>query len=93
MNDSIELAKQLKSEIEKEPLIIEYRRVKALMESNDEISALKRDIALAKAHHNDELHKRLLNKYNSHPLVNNYEVLKEEVNDYLNQISKIINKK
>lgn len=93
MNDAIELAKELKEEILKEPLIVEYFRIKRLVESNEEINALKRDIALAKAHHEDELHKELLAKYNSHPLVVNYNTLKEEVNEYLSEISKIVNKK
>lgn len=93
MNDAIELAKELKEEILKEPLIVEYFRIKRLVESNEEINALKRDIALAKAHHEDEFHKELLVKYNSHPLVVNYNTLKEEVNEYLSEISKIVNKK
>ena len=93
MNDAIELAKELKEEILKEPLIVEYFRIKRLVESNEEINTLKRDIALAKTHHEDELHKELLAKYNSHPLVVNYNTLKEEVNEYLSEISKIVNKK
>jgi len=93
MNDAIELAKELKEEILKDPLIVEYFRIKRLVESNEEINALKRDIALAKAHHEDEFHKELLAKYNSHPLVVNYNTLKEEVNEYLSEISKIVNKK
>lgn len=93
MNNSIGLAKELKAEIEKEPLIVEYRRVKAIVESNEEINQLKKDIALAKLHKDDVLHKSLLEKYNSHPLVMNYKVLIEEVNDYLLEISKIVNKK
>ena len=93
MSDPIEIAKELKEEILKDPLIVEYLRIKRLYESDEEISSLKQDIALAKAHHNDELHKELLAKYNSHPLVVNYNVLKDEVNDYLLEISKIVNKK
>ena len=93
MNETLELAKELKEEIHKDPLIVEYLRVKKLYESNNEINKLKKDIALAKAHHKDELHKDLLAKYNSHPLVVNYNYLKEEVSNYLSEISKIVNKK
>ena len=93
MNDSIELAKELKEEILNDPLIKEYLRIKKLYESDDEINSLKREIALAKTQHKDVLHKELLAKYNSHPLVVNYNVLKEEVNNYLLEISKIVNKK
>lgn len=93
MNDPIELAKELKEEILKEPLIIEYLRVKQIVESDIEINSLKKEIALAKIHNDDKTHKELLNKYNSHPLIANYNVLKEEVNNYLSEISKIVNKK
>ena len=93
MNDSIELANKLKEEIEKEPLIIEYRRIKNLLENDNELNSLKKEIALAKANKDNKLHKTLLEKYKSHPLVVNYETLKEEVGNYLEEISKIINKK
>lgn len=93
MSNSIELAKELKIEIEKEPLIIEYRRVKNLIDTDDELNRLKKDIALAKAHKAKKLHLDLLDKYNSHPLIVNLETLKEEVNDYLLEISNIVNKK
>ena len=93
MNESIKLAKELKEEILKEPLIVEYLRVKELVEKDDEINSLKKQIALAKAHKDNDLHKSLLDRYNNHPLVVNYNVLKEEVNEYLLEISKIVNKK
>ena len=93
MSNSIEIAKELKGELEKEPLIIEYRRIKSLVDSNDELSNLKREIALAKAHHDDSLHKKLLDQYNNHPLIVNYNVLNQEVSDYLASISQIVNKK
>ena len=93
MNESIKLAKELKEEILKEPLIVEYLRVKELVESNEEINSLKKQIALAKAHNDNDLHKSLLDRYNNHPLVVNYNVLKEEVSEYLLEISKIVNKK
>ena len=93
MIDSLIIAKELKQEIEKDPLVIEYRRVKALVDNNEEIATLKKEIALAKAHHEDSLHKELLNRYHNHPLINNLEVLQEELNAYLSEISKIVNKK
>ena len=93
MSDSLKRAQELKLEIEKEPLINEYRRIKSLVDNDEEISRLKKEIALAKVNKDDELHKELLNKYHSHPLVNNLEILKEEVNGYLLEISKIVNKK
>ena len=93
MSDSLKLAQDLKVEIEKEPLIIEYRRIKSLVDNDEDISRLKKEIALAKVNKEDALHKELLAKYHNHPLVSNLEVLKEEVNEYLLEISKIVNKK
>lgn len=93
MSDSIKLAKELKGEILKEPLIEEYFRVKNLLDSDVEINLLKKEIALAKIHNYNKLHQDLLSRYNNHPLVVNYNVLKEEVNEFLLEISKIVNKK
>lgn len=92
MNKSIELAVELKKEIENDPLIKEYRRIKDLVDSDQDIAKLKKEIALAKTSNNNSLHKELLKKYHEHPLISNLEVLKEEVNDYLSEISKIVNK-
>ena len=36
---------------------------------------------------------KLLERYNSHPLIVNLNALEDEVAEYLNQISKIVNKK
>lgn len=93
MDKSIELAYELKQELDNLPLFIEYKRIKNLVENSTELEELKKNIALAKVHHNDEEHKRLLSEYNNHPLIVNYEALKSEVYDYLKQISEIVNKK
>lgn len=93
MNESIEIAKELKCELEKLPLIQEYRKVKTLLENDPELRELKAQITKAKLNNDVELHKSLLDKYNLHPLVNNYQVLQEEVYEYLKQVSDIVNKK
>ena len=93
MSDPIKIAQELKSELDNLPLFQEFKRVSEQLESDQEIQELKKNIALAKTHHEDEKHKALLEQYNSHPLVVNFNSLKEEVADYLKQISKIINKK
>lgn len=93
MSDVLELAKELKNAIEDEPLIIEYRNVKKQIDDNEEISSLKKQIALAKLHKDDALHKELLDKYHNHPLVVNYDYLSEEVKNLLADISQIVNKK
>ena len=93
MDKILELTTQLKEEIDNLPLFQEYLRVKQLINESEEIEGLKKEIALAKIHHDDERHKELLDQYNSHPLIVNYESLKAEVYDYLKHISEIVNKK
>ena len=93
MNKIIELAKELKAELDNLPLFQEYKRIKELVDLSTEIEELKRKIALAKIRENNEEHQRLLDEYNNHPLIVNYNSLKNEVYDYLKQISEIVNKK
>ena len=93
MDKILELTSQLKEEIDNLPLFQEYLRVKKLINESKELEGLKKEIALAKIHHDDQRHKELLDQYNSHPLIVNCESLKAEVYDYLKQISEIVNKK
>ena len=93
MTEPIKLAKELKEEIEKLPLFIEYENTKTLIENDSEIQCLKVDIARAKKNNDLKLHKTLLEKYNNHPLVMNYRTLQQEVYEYLKQVSDIVNKK
>ena len=93
MDKIIELAQELKSELDNLPLFQEYQRIKELLETSSEIEELKKNIALAKLHEDTKLHQSLLDQYHNHPLMVNYEELKNEVYDYLKQISDIVNKK
>ena len=93
MDDTIKIAEELKSELDKLPLFIEYKKVKNEIVNSDELNSLKKQIALAKQSNDLETHKALLNKYNSHPLMINYQSLQEEVYEYLKQVSDIVNKK
>ena len=93
MSKTIEIAKELKGELDKLPLFQEYKRVKSLVESNEEIQELKVRISKAKASGEDKLHKELLNRYNNYPLIVNLQELEKEAVDYLSQIAKIVNKK
>lgn len=93
MDKITELTNELKKELDNLPLFQEYKRVKTMVGSSDEINELKKQIALAKAHHEDDKHKALLEEYNTHPLIVNLNTLENEVYDYLKQISDIVNKK
>ncbi len=93
MDKILEIANELKTEINNLPLFIEYKRVKELVDNSEEIETLKRQIALAKVHQENEKHKALLEEYNSHPLIVNLTALESEAYEYLKQISEIVNKK
>ena len=93
MDKITELATKLKKELDDLPLFQEYKRVKNLVDTSSEIEELKRQIALAKSHNENEKHNVLLEEYNSHPLIVNLNALEIEVYDYLKQISEIVNKK
>ena len=91
MNDIKNKAQELKDIIESEPLVQEYRRVESLYKESDEIKQILRDIDKASNDKDYELRKKLIEKFNNHPLVSNYMSLKEEVHDYLKQISNSLN--
>ena len=93
MDKLIELSEELKKELDSLPLFQEYSFLKKEIENNKELKELKRKIILAKKDNNVEEHQRLLDKYNSHPLVVNFLELQEEVLDYLKTIGDILNEK
>ena len=90
MDKIIEEAKSLRKGIDNLPEVIEYRRLKSLYESDEELARMRKDIARLKASGKEEERKNLLKIYESHPLVNNYEVAKQEVMDILLVIKNII---
>ena len=90
MDKIIEEAKSLRKDIDNLPEVIEYRRLKALYESDEELARMRKEIARLKASGKEEERKNLLKIYESHPLVNNYEVAKQEVMDILLVIKNII---
>lgn len=89
MEKIIELATELKKEIDSLPLFQEYKRIKQLVDSSCELDELKKEIA--KTTNDKEKHQELLNKYNSHPLVSNLDLLEKEVAEYLKEVCDIIN--
>ena len=90
MDKIIEEAKSLRKDIDNLPEVIEYRRLKTLYESDEELARMRKEIARLKASGKEEERKSLLKIYESHPLVNNYEVAKQEVMDILLVIKNII---
>ena len=91
MNDDIiSQAKELRKSIDELPSVQEYYSVRALYENDKELKKMRSEIARLKNEGKEEERKNLLERYNKHPLVNNYEASKEEVISILSVIKNII---
>lgn len=93
MDKIIELTTNLKKELDQLPLFIDYKKAKSSYDDNEEIKELKKQIVRAKNENRLDDQKALLNELHSHPLYVNYMELESEVRDYLQEVSKILNKK
>ena len=90
MDKIIEEALSLRKEINELPEIKEYLRLKELYENDESLKEMRYNIAKLKSEGKEEERKNLLDLYNKHPLVNNYEIAKQEAIDILNTIKNII---
>ena len=93
MDEVIKKAQELKDSINEEPLIQEYLRVKEIYEHDASIKELKKQIVRAKNEGRKQDYDSLVEELNHHPLEINYQQIKDEVGEYLLEISNIINKK
>ena len=91
MDKIIKEAKSLRNDIDSLPEIKEYYRLRNLMENDKELSRLRIEIARLANEGKLEERKNLLEIYNSHPLVNNYNIAMEEAKSILRTIKDIIN--
>ena len=90
MDKVLEKAKELRALIDETPEMKEYLKNKELLENNKDVYELKRNIANLKAQGKLAEAKNLEDIYNSHPLVNNFEVSKEALYELLKTIESII---
>ena len=90
MDKIVEEAKKLREEIDSLPTVKEYYRLRSLYESDEELAKMRKEIARLKSEGKEEERKNLLEVYDNHPLVNNYEVAKQEVESLLLVIKNII---
>ena len=91
MDKIIKEAKSLRNDIDSLPEIQEHYRLRDLMENDKELSRLRIEIARLAKEGKLEERKNLLEIYNSHPLVNNYNIALEEAKSILRTIKDIIN--
>ena len=90
MSNVIEQAKALRKSIDATPEAQEYYRLKTLYENDEELKQMRQNIARLKSEGKEEERNNLLAIYNSHPLVNNYMMAKEEAEHILLVIKNII---
>ena len=90
MDKLIEEAKSLREDIDSLPEIKEYYRLKEIYENDHSLKEMRENIARLKSEGKEEERNNLLAIYNSHPLVNNYMVAKEEAEHILLVIKNII---
>ncbi|MCF0108084.1 MAG: YlbF family regulator [Bacilli bacterium] len=91
MNNPVDSAKALKKEIEELPEVKEYLSLKDLLENDKELQELRTNIARLESEGKLEEKKNLLEIYNSHPLIVNFNILKDEVKNILSEINDILN--
>ena len=90
MDKVLEKAQELRKAIEQTPEYQEYIKNKELLENNEDVIALKHNMANLKAQGKLTEAKNLETLYNNHPLINNYEVSKEALYELLKTIESII---
>lgn len=90
MDKLIEEVKSLREDIDNLPEIKEYYRLRDLYENDIGLKAMRENIARLKAEGKEFERSNLLNIYNRHPLVNNYNIAKEEAERILRVIKDII---
>ena len=90
MDEILTKAKEIRKEVDSLPQVKEYYRLKELYENDDELKRLRGEIARLASEGKNKERKALLEIYNSHPLVSNYNQAKEEVIILLNEIKNIL---
>ena len=90
MDKVLERVKELRVAIEETSEYQEFIKNKELLENNEDVIALKHNIANLKAQGKLKEASNLEKLYNGHPLVNNFEASKEALYELLKTIQNII---
>lgn len=91
MDKILEKTAVLRENLDELAIFKEYKSLKEVIQKDPEIKELKKQIVRAKNENRLEDHKRLLDEYNSHPLIVNFGVIENEVKEYLKEVSDILN--
>ena len=90
MNKTNEALLELSEELYKLPEIKEFLQLKEAIEKDEELKAMRLEIARLTNEGKKQEHDNLLNVYNSHPLVVNYLIARDEAAALLTQIKDIL---
>ena len=90
MDKVLEKAIEISNEIKNMPEMQEYLRLKSLIEHDKSLKELRDNIAILTAENKLEERDNLLKIYNSNPLVNNYEIARENALQILRMIKNVL---
>ena len=92
MNKIDQELSKLKEKLFNEPIVKEYFLIKETIENDKNLTFLKNEmIRLTKENKHIEA-KALKGQYDNHPLVNNFNAIKEDVKNLLNEIKETLEK-
>ena len=86
MDEVINAAKELKRAIDNLPLTKEYYFLSNLLENDESLKEMRKEIARLSFEGKEQERENLLKVYNSNPLVSNYLAIKNELSDLLKEI-------
>ena len=90
MDNSLEIAEQIKGKILELPEAKEYLRLKSIIESDEEIKSLQEKIISLRKDKKTKEAKELTDKLNSMPIIINFEAVRDQLADTLKVISNIL---
>lgn len=90
MDNGIELAKEISEKIAELPEAKEYLRLKKIIDEDEEINKLQKEIVSLRSGGKNEEATELTNKLNSLPIIVNFEAVRAQLADTLKVISNIL---
>lgn len=90
MDSGIELAKEISEKIAELPEAKEYLRLKKIIDEDEEINKLQKEIVSLRSEGKNEEATELTTKLNSLPIIVNFEAVRAQLADTLKVISNIL---
>ncbi len=90
MDNGIELAKEISEKIAELPEAKEYLRLKKIIDEDEEINKLQKEIVSLRSEGKNEEATKLTNKLNSLPIIVNFGAVRAQLADTLKVISNIL---